>query len=132
MYIWRQMVLRHRAIAWLVAAAVLLLTIFPTHFHFHHLSDAGSLQHEHEIVVHTVTDGTEQAHHAEADVIKTTPDSLATSFNDNPLTTLLFVLLLSGVPLLYRRSLLRHAEPSPLPQGIRYLLAPPLRAPPRR
>ena len=130
MFAWRKIVLQYRSISWFVAAGILLLSIFPLHFHFHHLADTSSIFHGHEVVLHAMTDAVEQAHHAEADVIEIAHGALAKQTNDDPLSSLALVLMLAGISMLFPQPIGRVLEISLLPHRDYYALAPPPRAPP--
>jgi len=130
MFAWRYIALKHRSVCWFTAATVLFLAVFPTHFHLHHLSDATAAHHAHEIVVHAMTDSMEQAHHAEAHIIKAAPDALSERLNGDPMSPLLLVFLLVCVALLSNRAIARPPDQSLSLRRTYAHFAPPLRAPP--
>lgn len=120
-----------RTISWLLMPAVFCMCILPAHYHLHHMFSDSALEHDHVIDLHLMTQqSSEHPDHSEAQIFNTMPDGLAKKFDDN-LMPLLFLCLSLLLALLRRISQklsisIKHTTFYTL----RYLLSPPLRAPP--
>jgi hypothetical protein len=130
-YIGRKYRVQVRAIGWLLIAALFALTVRPMHVHLQHIDHASSLTHEHAIDLHFTVDEFTPADHEHAAVFPATPDVMLKKFSDNPLLAAILVylsILLLSVAFANRQPpTIRFIQPKP---GW-FLVAPPLRAPPR-
>lgn len=129
----RRWVSRQYWLIGLLFSSLLVMLLFSSHFHLHHLDETGSEdgRHAHMVDVHFLTDvGT----HADPDSgsipLKNGPDSLVKKFSDLSLDVVLLVVLLLILPLtgikISRDRKLFTVQPPRY-----YSLSPPLRAPPQ-
>jgi hypothetical protein len=129
-----KIVLHKRGISCLLIPAFLFLTLFPFHYHLHHVADADvheSAAYSHTMDLHVLAEIDDPAHHKDSHTIE--PASYATlklSVPQMPLFILAFTLLILLLPAVqhvrYNLVSLIHGYS----RNTRYS-TPPLRAPPR-
>lgn len=126
---------RKQAISWMLIVAFLSLTLFPHHYHLHHVTDSTASEsglQEHAMDVHIYTDIEDINRHADSYIIKSGVD---VSFKSQGLQLpwvvvilVVFSLLLS----LFLQESKRYPGPGILqPRRFNRHTTPPLRAPPR-
>jgi hypothetical protein len=119
-----------KSTSWLLVLAILLVTLLPAHYHFHHLGSAGMDSHAHVIDLHFATDKTGATHHDEAGSIAASPDGMVKK--SNAAFPLLFALaiVLTILPILKTRFIVRPVHKNTgLKQSYPHF-TPLLRAPP--
>jgi hypothetical protein len=134
---WRKIVLRYKSICWMLIAGFFVLAMFPAHLHYYHndapaqtagLHEPGG--HEHEVDLHVLADFSHQDHEPLAHVFKVSPDVVKRNSNDYPTPVLLFIILLTVIPVIARKSGPRPPDSSTFLFKPHHHLTPPLRAPP--
>jgi len=138
MQTWRKFIHRHKSVSWLIAAAVVILTLTPLHMHLHHDVETDTSHavghispdaHGHTSAVHTVTDTNGHDGHDEVTVISVMSDSLVkkNSFNPAFLAVLVSIFVFLALALTSH-----HFRPlvASVPRKWHLSLSPPLRAPP--
>lgn len=88
-----------KAISWFLISAILLVSLLPAHYHFHHLySESGinsAAPHAHIVDLHVLSEQAGDAHHDEAVSFTASPDGVLNKNNpDFPLFVLLAAVLL--------------------------------------
>jgi hypothetical protein len=125
---------RQETIGWMLILAFLSLTLFPRHYHIHHVADPvvhdSSIQ-EHVIDIHSHADINDISHHINIHIIKSSVDSSLKTPGFQPSWVAIPVIFSLLLPLLAHKG---HRYPlsamQRLPRFIRHRI-PPLRAPPR-
>jgi len=130
MFTWRTMTHQYKSISWLLAAAILLLTVLPAHLHLHHVDTAANQSHEYVIDWHFIADDIATDHHENVTLLPAAPDGLIKKLGDHPLlATVLILLIVFVLPTAIRTLQLRLSNHHHVPASF-YTIAPPLRAPP--
>ncbi len=125
---------RRDAISWMLVVALLLLTLFPFHYHLHHDASAqvdGSPGHDHVTDIHFLADANGAEHH---EVGHTVDSAVNPTLKYNNVLSHIFAILLTLLVLYPIRTLtfshVQLALSQRLPRITRHS-NPPLRAPPR-
>jgi hypothetical protein len=119
-----------KSISWLLALAILLVTLLPTHYHLHHLYSADAATHAHVIDLHLALDKTGQSHHEEEGSITASPDGIMKKSNAAFSLFIVLAIVLALLPILKTRIIIRQDHKNiGLKQSYPYFL-PLLRAPP--
>lgn len=129
MHYWQKILVTHKTISWFLIAVVLAIVLLPTHTHLQHVDTIPATVHEHAFDYHVVYEQHEHDH-SEVAVLDASSHFLAKQLDDNMQTfMLLFVCLLLTT---FLRTAVRYRqENNRLIRSFRYLLTPPLRAPPQ-
>jgi hypothetical protein len=123
-----------RGISCLLISALLLLALFPFHFHLHHAGDAapqGPDAYSHTIDMHVYADVSDVEHHGDGHAIEpATYPTLKITALQLPLFIAAFMLLIILLPVTQHVRYCLLSVNSRVTQHYRYN-TPPLRAPPR-
>ena len=129
---WRKIGQKHKAISWLLIAALAFLTVLPAHVHLHHVENPTAAGHEHTHLVdmHIYSSELSPAHHDETQVLMATPDGMIKSLDFKISPILIFAILIAIVSLALARFTPRQKSDIFLPIEQTYHFNPPLRGPP--
>jgi hypothetical protein len=123
-----------REVSYLLITALLVLTLFPFHFHMHHADDMashGSDTYSHTIDVHVYADVSDVEHHGDGHAIEpTTYTTLKISTLQLPLFITAFAILTLLLPVTQHVRFRLGSVNCRISRYFRYS-NPPLRAPPR-
>ena len=128
----RKLAIKYKTAYWVLIAAILLISLVPSHYHLHHTCATESTNQIQTIGFH-LTSGTIDHSHNDVDttIIKSTPDTRVQDTDSaHMLVALLTVFLVLLVLVNLRVSIRTHFNSIALKQ-ILYYLSPPLRAPPQ-
>ena len=116
----------------LLAAALLFLTIWPTHFHLHHPEpDVGHDHvHKHVVDMHAYATDMNSQHHEDAQVLKAAPDGVLKNPAAKVLPFLLLGVLLAVLAMTFMRIIPVYLRDVFIPPGYQCHHFPPLRGPP--
>ncbi|TDY02854.1 hypothetical protein [Thiohalophilus thiocyanatoxydans] len=127
---YRQWISRQSWLIGLLFGSLLMMLLFPSHLHLHHLDDAAS-EHGHVVDRHFLTDiGSHGETGSDSTPLKSGPGTLVKKFSDLSLDVALLMVLVLLLPLT-GRTLSRARKQFTLRPPRYYSLSPPLRAPPQ-
>ena len=125
---WRLKCSHNQKISIALILALLFLTIWPAHFHLHH-TDAQHAGHRHIIDMHAAGD-IHDTHHADAQVLKVSPDGMLKTPIVKVLPFLLLAIVLAVLAVTITRLNTRNHQRIFIPTGYQSHHSPPLRGPP--